>query len=144
VAGRQLTGFTKRKVNPKVQPRSDAGRPNVVQILTAQQWPVSMKPPAEFVIVRTSWEILKGGGWPRQGDWVAANAVTARLMLGEIEAAETLLQETLALCGRTPILLRAAAARTIPDLWDAITSALDRFTESDCLNYFAEAGYDAF
>jgi hypothetical protein len=40
-------------------------------------------------------------------------------------------------------LLRAKAARTIPDLWDAIRIALDAFTPSECQNYFAAAGYDA-
>ena len=41
-------------------------------------------------------------------------------------------------------LLRAVAARTIPDLWMAITTALDAFTPDECRNYFAAAGYDAF
>ena len=41
-------------------------------------------------------------------------------------------------------LLRAAAARTIPDLWQAIAEALKRFTASECQNYLAAAGYDAF
>src|SRR5262245_2978471 len=40
-------------------------------------------------------------------------------------------------------LLRAAAARTIPDLWDALKNALDAFTPNECRNYFAAAGYDA-
>ena len=40
-------------------------------------------------------------------------------------------------------LLRAAAARTIPDLWEAIRIALDAFTPSECQNFFAAAGYDA-
>jgi transposase len=40
-------------------------------------------------------------------------------------------------------LLRAAAARTIPDLWDAIRIAIDAFTPSECQNFFAAAGYDA-
>jgi transposase len=40
-------------------------------------------------------------------------------------------------------LLRAAAARTIPDLWDAIANAIERFTPNECRNYFATAGYDA-
>ena len=40
-------------------------------------------------------------------------------------------------------LLRAAAARTIPDLWDAIRMAIDAFTPSECQNFFAAAGYDA-
>lgn len=39
--------------------------------------------------------------------------------------------------------LRAAAARTIPDLWEAIRIALDTFTPSECQNFFAAAGYDA-
>jgi transposase len=41
-------------------------------------------------------------------------------------------------------LLRAAAARTILDLWAAIRIALDAFTPNECQNYFAAAGYDAF
>jgi transposase len=41
-------------------------------------------------------------------------------------------------------LLRAAAARTIPDLWQAIAEALKRFTISECRNYLIAAGYDAF
>lgn len=41
-------------------------------------------------------------------------------------------------------LLRAAAARTIPDLWTAIAEAIERFTPEECRNYFAAAGYDAF
>jgi transposase len=40
-------------------------------------------------------------------------------------------------------LLRAAAARTIPDLWEAIRIAIDAFTPTDCQNYFAAAGYNA-
>jgi transposase len=41
-------------------------------------------------------------------------------------------------------LLRAAAARTIPDLWGALKNALDAFTPNECRNYFVAAGYDAF
>ena len=40
-------------------------------------------------------------------------------------------------------LLRAAAARTMPDLWQAIANALKRFSPDDCQNYLAAAGYDA-
>jgi transposase len=40
-------------------------------------------------------------------------------------------------------LLRAAATRTIPDLWQAIADALRRFTPQECANYLAAAGYDA-
>ncbi len=39
-------------------------------------------------------------------------------------------------------LLRGVAARTIPALWDAIAAALDRFTPSECRNYFSAAGYE--
>ena len=39
--------------------------------------------------------------------------------------------------------LRTAAARTIPDLWQAIANAIDTFTDTECRNYFAAAGYDA-
>lgn len=39
-------------------------------------------------------------------------------------------------------ILRKAAARTVPDLWDAIASALDAFTPLECQNYFAATGYD--
>jgi transposase len=40
-------------------------------------------------------------------------------------------------------LLRAVAARTVPDLWEALKSGLDAFTPSECRNYFTAAGYDA-
>lgn len=38
-------------------------------------------------------------------------------------------------------LLRKAAARTIPALWDAITNALDTFTPNECSNYLRHSGY---
>jgi transposase len=41
-------------------------------------------------------------------------------------------------------LLRTAAARTIPDLWAAIRTAFTRFTSTECRNYLAAAGYDAY
>ena len=41
-------------------------------------------------------------------------------------------------------LLRAAAARTIPDLWKAIADAIKQFKPDECRNYFQAAGYDAF
>jgi len=40
-------------------------------------------------------------------------------------------------------LLRAAAARTINDLWEAIRLAIGAFKPSECQNYFVAAGYDA-
>jgi transposase len=41
-------------------------------------------------------------------------------------------------------LLRAAAARTVDDLWHAVANAIERFSPDECRNYFAKAGYDAF
>src|SRR4051794_29030354 len=40
-------------------------------------------------------------------------------------------------------LLRSAAARTIPDLWEAIQCSLTCFAPSECRSYLAAAGYDA-
>ena len=39
-------------------------------------------------------------------------------------------------------LLKKAAARTVDDLWHAIAVGIDTFTEDECQNYFAAAGYD--
>lgn len=39
--------------------------------------------------------------------------------------------------------LRKVAARTIPDLWDAVARAIDHFEPDQCQNLFAHAGYDA-
>lgn len=39
--------------------------------------------------------------------------------------------------------LRKVAARTIPDLWDAVPLAIDRCKPEECENFFAHAGYDA-
>ena len=39
-------------------------------------------------------------------------------------------------------LLRTAAARTVPDLWDVIRHAFTRFTPNECRNSLAAAGYD--
>ena len=41
-------------------------------------------------------------------------------------------------------LLRKAAARTIPELREAIKAALAASTPCECRNYFAASGYDAF
>ena len=38
-------------------------------------------------------------------------------------------------------LLRKAAARTYEDLWKAVGTVCDLFTEDECLNYFIAAGY---
>jgi transposase len=39
-------------------------------------------------------------------------------------------------------LLRRAAARTIPDLWDAIAAVLPTFSRNECANYFTACGYE--
>lgn len=39
-------------------------------------------------------------------------------------------------------ILRKAATRTIPDLWDAVRDALPQFTPGECANYFTAAGYE--
>ncbi len=41
-------------------------------------------------------------------------------------------------------LLRKAAARSVDELWRVIGNSLDAFTPSECANYFAAAGYDAW
>jgi transposase len=38
--------------------------------------------------------------------------------------------------------LRKAAARKLPDLWDAIRDAIDAITPSDCRAFFTAAGYE--
>ena len=39
-------------------------------------------------------------------------------------------------------LLRKAAPRTIEKLWKTIGKLIDDFTQEECVNYFAAAGYD--
>lgn len=39
-------------------------------------------------------------------------------------------------------ILKGTAPRTIPDLWQAITDAIDRFTPDECRAYFTAAGYE--
>ncbi len=38
--------------------------------------------------------------------------------------------------------LRKAAARSVDDLWAAITEAIELFPPAECANYFANSGYD--
>lgn len=38
-------------------------------------------------------------------------------------------------------MLRKAAARTVTALWDAVAMLLQRFSPTECENYFANAGY---
>jgi transposase len=39
-------------------------------------------------------------------------------------------------------IIRAAAPRTISDLWDTLANALGAFNQAECQNYFAASGYD--
>lgn len=39
-------------------------------------------------------------------------------------------------------ILRKAAARTVPEPWDAIREALPRFILEECANYFTATGYE--
>ncbi len=39
-------------------------------------------------------------------------------------------------------LLRKAAERTVAGLWRAIGCIVDTFSQTECANYFAAAGYD--
>ena len=39
-------------------------------------------------------------------------------------------------------ILRKAAARTVPDLWDVIRDTLPRFTPDECANYSTATGYE--
>ncbi len=41
-------------------------------------------------------------------------------------------------------LLRTAAARTIPALWQTIRKAFTGFKQQECRNYIAASGYDAY
>ena len=38
--------------------------------------------------------------------------------------------------------LKKAAARTLPDLWDAIRNAIDAVTPNECANFFTACGYE--
>ena len=42
------------------------------------------------------------------------------------------------------VLLRTAAARTIPELWAAIARAFTAFSPAECRNYITAAGYNAY
>ncbi len=39
-------------------------------------------------------------------------------------------------------LLRKAAARTVDDLYQAVATAIDAITPTECVNYFQACGYD--
>jgi transposase len=92
----------------------------------------------------------------RPGDVVVMDNLPAHKVTGVREAIQTAGARLLYLPPYSPdfnpiemafskfkTLLRAAAARTIPDLWQAITNAVTKFKPHECRNYFQAAGYDA-
>lgn len=92
----------------------------------------------------------------RQGDTVIMDNLPAHKVQGVREAIEAVDASLLYLPPYSPdfnpiemvfsklkTLLRGAAARTMPDLWQAIADALKRFTPTECRNYLVAAGYDA-
>lgn len=92
----------------------------------------------------------------RHGDTVIMDNLPAHKVQGVQEAIETVGASLRYLPPYSPdfnpiemvfsklkALLRAAEARTMPDLWQAIANALKRFTPNECRNYLIAAGYDA-
>ena len=92
----------------------------------------------------------------RPGDTVVLDNLPAHKVSGVRERIEAVGAQLLYLPAYSPdfnpielafaklkALLRSAAARTIPDLWDAIRRSLDRFSPAECRAYLAAAGYDA-
>jgi transposase len=91
----------------------------------------------------------------KPGDLVVMDNLPAHKVAGVREAIEAVGAKLLYLPPYSPdfnpiemafakfkALLRKAAARTVPDLWQAIENAIGAFTSDECQNYFAAAGYD--
>lgn len=91
----------------------------------------------------------------RPGDIVVMDNLPAHKVAGAREAIEAAGARLLFLPPYSPdfnpielafakfkAILRKIAARTIPDLWAAIATALEAFTHDECPNYFATAGYN--
>lgn len=91
----------------------------------------------------------------KPGDIVVMDNLPAHKVSGVREAIEAAGAELLYLPPYSPdfnpiemafakfkALLRSAAARTLPELWQAIENAFDAFAPDECENYFAAAGYD--
>ena len=89
------------------------------------------------------------------GDIVVMDNLPAHKVAGVREAIETAGAELYFLPPYSPdfnpielafakikAILRKAAARTIPDLWDAIAKAISAIYPHECIGYFAHAGYD--
>ncbi|KAB1067569.1 transposase [Methylobacterium planeticum] len=93
---------------------------------------------------------------PQPGDTVVLDNLPAHKVSGIRERIEAVGARLLYLPAYSPdfnpielafaklkALLRSAAARTIPDLWEAVAQSLDRFAPAECRAYLASAGYDA-
>lgn len=90
----------------------------------------------------------------KQGDIVVMDNLAAHKVDGVREAIETVGATVLYLPPYSPdlnpieqafsklkALLRKAAERTVPALWDRIGQTLAAFTPAECSNYFNNAGY---
>ena len=93
----------------------------------------------------------------RPGDTVVLDNLSAHKVTGVREAVEKVGARLLYLPAYSPdfnpieqafaklkALLRTAAARTVPELWTAIRQAFTCFTPTECRNYLAASGYDAY
>ncbi|WP_370468309.1 IS630 family transposase [Parvularcula maris] len=90
----------------------------------------------------------------RPGDTVVMDNLPAHKVTGVREAIEAVGARLLYLPPYSPdfnpierafsklkALLRKAAARTVLDLWSAISDAIERFSPTECRSYFSAAGY---
>jgi transposase len=90
----------------------------------------------------------------KPGDIVVLDNLSAHKVLGVREAIEVTGSKLLYLPPYSPdfnpieqlfaklkALLRKAAERSVPALWDRIASLLNAFTLDECANYFRNAGY---
>jgi transposase len=93
----------------------------------------------------------------RRGDTVILDNLGAHKVAGVRDAIEAVGARLLYLPAYSPdfnpielafaklkALLRTAAARTVSELWEAIRRAFAVFGPTECRNYFAAAGYDAY
>ena len=92
----------------------------------------------------------------RPGDTVILDNLPAHKVSGVREAVERVGARLLYLPPSSPdfnpieqlfaklkALLRTAAARSVPDLWNTIGKAFTHFTPVECRNYLVASGYDA-
>ena len=93
----------------------------------------------------------------KPGDTVVLDNLNVHKVAGVREAIEAAGARTVYLTAYSPdfnpieqafaklkALLRTAAARTVPDLRQAIRDAFAAFSPTECRNYITAAGYDAY